>query len=323
MRLWPFAGDLPAPSRELLSGSDGLDYLIELAGVPDGSRWAVSSSSGQVAVVTPTGEMRRFKAFSYYFWSVATSPDGRLVAAGGVEASEAVIRVFELATGRQVAVLDANDRQSIHALAFVDDGTLVSAGPRRVRIWEIRHRTSRTLWEAPNTDSGATVQFVRAAASRWIIFAFGAATSSAAYVIDLGSGLVRHLDRHGDLVTTVAIDGSGEIIATGSLDGVVRVGRADGTEPHLLLGLSSGTIALAISPTADAVASGGQDGTVHLWPMPDLSKPPAHTLPLPELLAKLKSQTNLRVVADPAAPGGYRTEPGPFPGWALLPEWEP
>lgn len=57
--------------------------------------------------------------------------------------------------------------------------------------------------------------------------------------------------------------------------------------------------------------------------MPDLSQPQAHTLSLEELLARLKSQTNLRAVADPAAPGGYRTEPVPFPGWATVPEWQP
>jgi len=70
-------------------------------------------------------------------------------------------------------------------------------------------------------------------------------------------------------------------------------------------------------------ASGGADSTVRLWPMPDLSKPPAHTLPLAELLAKLKAQTNLRAVADRAAPGGYRLEPGPFAGWSEVPEWQP
>jgi hypothetical protein len=53
------------------------------------------------------------------------------------------------------------------------------------------------------------------------------------------------------------------------------------------------------------------------------SKPPAHTLPLAELLARLKAQTNVRLVADATAPGGYRTELGPFSGWAEVPEWQP
>lgn len=57
--------------------------------------------------------------------------------------------------------------------------------------------------------------------------------------------------------------------------------------------------------------------------MPDLGRPPLHTLPLGELLAKLGSQTNLRTVPDPASHGGYRLVPGPFPGWATVPVWQP
>lgn len=39
------------------------------------------------------------------------------------------------------------------------------------------------------------------------------------------------------------------------------------------------------------------------------------------LLAKLRSLTNLRVVADPATATGYKLELGPFPGWATAPQW--
>jgi hypothetical protein len=53
----------------------------------------------------------------------------------------------------------------------------------------------------------------------------------------------------------------------------------------------------------------------------DLSKPPLHTLPHDELLAKLKSLTNLRAVRDPESSTGWKIEVGPFPGWATVPEW--
>jgi hypothetical protein len=39
------------------------------------------------------------------------------------------------------------------------------------------------------------------------------------------------------------------------------------------------------------------------------------------LLAKLRSLTNLRVVADSASTTGDKPEPGPFPGWANAPVW--
>ena len=52
-----------------------------------------------------------------------------------------------------------------------------------------------------------------------------------------------------------------------------------------------------------------------------LSKPPLHTLPLDQLLAKLRELTNLQVIEDEALLTGYRLEIGPFPGWETVPEW--
>jgi hypothetical protein len=56
--------------------------------------------------------------------------------------------------------------------------------------------------------------------------------------------------------------------------------------------------------------------------MPDLDQPPLHTLPRDELLAKLKSLTNIRVVRDPESSEGWKTEIGPFPGWEEVPTWQ-
>ena len=55
--------------------------------------------------------------------------------------------------------------------------------------------------------------------------------------------------------------------------------------------------------------------------MPDVTKPPLHTLPHDELMAKLKSLTNLRVVRDEASDSDWKVELAPFPGWAELPQW--
>ena len=44
-----------------------------------------------------------------------------------------------------------------------------------------------------------------------------------------------------------------------------------------------------------------------------------------DLLAHLAGWdfTNLQAVPDPAAATGWKTEIGPFPGWAEVPEWQP
>ena len=125
----------------------------------------------------------------------------------------------------------------------------------------------------------------------------------------------------GDDVETADLDPSGTVVASGCSDGSIRVGHLGGGEPHLLLGHTGHVRRVAVSPDLRWVASAGEDGTLRLWPMPDLSKPPFHTLPHGELLAKLHSLTNLRAVRDSASSTGWTIETGPFPGWRDVPTW--
>ena len=249
--------------------------------------------------------------------------DGRLAAAGGVYLDGPGIRVWEVASGKELALLDPGVREATGGVAFLPDGSLASTSVSGVRLWDLAARTSRVVWAPEKQVAGAFAGGVQSSTKAALVFSYYPSPDTGdAYIIDGTNGPVRRLDRHGGRVVSAAIDPTGTIVATGDLDGVVRVGRATGEEPHLLLG-HRGWPFVAISSQGDWVASGGQDTTVRLWPMPDLTKPPVHTLPLPELLARLKAQTNVRLVADAAAPGGHRTEFGPFPGWAEVPTWEP
>jgi WD40 repeat protein len=113
---------------------------------------------------------------------------------------------------------------------------------------------------------------------------------------------------------------SGRVVVTGSEDGVVRVGPVTGEEPHLLIGHKGPVVGLAVSPDERWIAS-ASDEAISIWPMPDVTKPPLHTLPHAELLARLDTLTNLRVVRDSAEATGWTLEIGPFPGWQDVPTW--
>jgi WD40 repeat protein len=78
---------------------------------------------------------------------------------------------------------------------------------------------------------------------------------------------------------------------------------------------------VAIDPRGRWIASSSPDNIVRLWPMPDLSKPPLHTLPRQELIAKLKTLTNIRLVRDPKSATGWTLTHDPFPGWETVPTW--
>ena len=139
--------------------------------------------------------------------------------------------------------------------------------------------------------------------------------------VDLDSGLSTPLTTHGSEVWAMALDQDGSIAVTGDRNGIIRVGRVTGEEPHILVGHEGEIILIAIDPLGRWIASAGEDDTVRLWPMPDLSKPPLHTLPHDELIAKLKTLTNLRVVRDPESATGWKLTHEPFPGWETVPTW--
>ena len=131
-------------------------------------------------------------------------------------------------------------------------------------------------------------------------------------VFDLATGTRREIHSHGNRIRSVAVDPGGRVLVTGDAAGVVRVGPIDGSEPHLLPGHGGPVATVAVSPDGKWIASAA-GSEIRLWPMPDVSKPPLHTLPYAELMAKLQSLTNLRVVEDPAAAAGLQARGRPVP----------
>jgi hypothetical protein len=119
-----------------------------------------------------------------------------------------------------------------------------------------------------------------------------------------------------------AVEPSVDILVRGYEDGTIRVESLSGGEPHLILGTRGTPGDLQISPDGRWIAALTPSG-VTLWPMPDLSRPPLHTLPYRQLMVTLKAMTNLRAVPDEESYTGYRLEPdfSAYRGWAEVPTW--
>ena len=247
---------------------------------------------------------------------------GLAAAADGWAPEPGALHIVELESGatRSFPLRDPESRDSFEggltSLGFTADGSLMSGGDGGVYRWDLSTgERTRICGEGTWSDvalsrSGRTM----------IAVCDRNNPSDPVIVMDLTTGSQHRVSSHEKYIVAVAIDATGERIATGSDNGVVRVGWATGEEPHLLIGHGEYVNALAFSPDGRWLASASGD-EILLWPMPDLSKPPLHALSHGELLAKLKTLTNLRAVRDPSSDTGWKVEIGPFPGWREVPTW--
>ncbi len=267
-----------------------------------------------------TGENQKLPFLENGANDVAVSPDGRLAAtvggAWGPEKGE--VYVWKTGSGEVVTVLTPDERPHPYGIAFSGNDEILTANETVLRRWNLETAEFTDVYE------GFLVKVVSSQDGRLVgvVDLEGSSTSSGrAILIDLDRGEARSLDTHGDQLEAIDLNAEGTIVATGGQDGVVRVGPATGEEPQLLFGHRGPISDIAFDPLGRWIASGGQDGTVRLWPMPDLSKPPLHTLPREELIAKLKTLTNLRVVRDEESATGWKLTHDPFPGWETVPTW--
>jgi WD40 repeat protein len=185
-------------------------------------------------------------------------------------------------------------------------------------LWNLTTGTKEVLLESTTGWAGASTS----SDGRYAIFhdANLAEKTSVLTVYDMVDKRSWNLAGHGNrVVYASAFDPSGTLVATGDADGIVRVGPITGEAPHLLFGHRKTVHSVSVSPDGQWIASADGDGEIRIWPMPE--GPPLHMLPYEELLDKLRSLTNLRVVADEATPSGYRYDYAPFQGWEKVPEW--
>jgi WD40 repeat protein len=299
----------------------------QLAIDPRGRFAAVTGWDAIELVPLAGGSVRRLEGFTAGTWilDLAFDFEGKRVAAAGWrgQAEDKVIRIWDLETG-EVTVLgpiqgagDGFDG-STAGVEFLKNGSLVSSGDGGLRQWNVEDGSCEFL----RHEDG----FRLAVVGRRVVNVEAmdeAGTKVILRVTDLDEKSTRVLPSRVTNPNVVAPDPMGRFVASATFDGdgAVQVGSIDGGEPHLLLGHQRGIRQAAVSPDGLWIASAGQEGTIRLWPMPDLSKPPLHTLPREELIAKLKSLTNLRAVRDPESPTGWKIEVGPFPGWDDLPAW--
>jgi serine/threonine protein kinase/WD40 repeat protein len=323
-----------AGKRRVELGGDYYCYGVEFA--PDREHLALASPYLGVFLVPFDGgtarrviDLRGKRAASQ---PLAFDATGRTLATAAMyapDAADMLLQVVDLPSRAVQAVPLRTDGSTdgyasgAQSLKYLADGRLLVAGANGLRRWdpatgELSHLIWGDRFAAVDTDrAGRTVVALtgRLAPSRLRLF------EPEMFVLDPLGRPVRAITTHGNaLMPTLAVHPEGRIVVTGDANGIVRVGAIAGHEPHLLVGHAGPVNRVAISPDGRWIAS-ASGSEIRLWPMPDLTRPPLHTLPRATLIAKLQSLTNLRVVADPASATGWSVHVGPFPGWHDVPDW--
>ncbi len=333
VRAWPLRGQNDGKDRVLLRLPMVALYGAHLALDPSGKNVAVSADGDVFIAPVEGGPVRRLASSSGPIAGnsfIAFSPDGGNLASVPWfdPAGSMPVRVWDLETGNEKVVGSVPGATSF--LGFAGEHQLLWAGADArtedeagggERLFDLELGTVEVLSE------GGSEQFRAISPDGSFLVSTEMDGSMSDYTSrlvrrDLATGESTVLETHGNNTYAVDLDPTGTWVATGGFsDGTVRVGSVSGDEPDIFYGHTGEITAVAVSPDGRWIASSSDDSTVRLTPMPDLSKPPLHTLPHDELIAKLKTLTNLRVVRDEDSPTGWKTEIGPFPGWAEVPEW--
>jgi WD40 repeat protein len=313
VRLWSLESG--TPSRIIFEGNM---QFPRLAMDPEGKFIVVPVGSRVFVVPLDERAPRKLEGFS----SAATNlqidldPSGRFVAAtpGRGPAGDSVIRIWNLESGESWT-LGPLEPAGGHKPTFLAGDRLLSSGSSGQQLWSLRGGHLKTLsrapgWSGANKDGRFALRTQQVDDNTRQLIWF-----------DIEKGVTKTLSSFGSDCGRPALDPSGRVALTVDFDGVIRVGPVTGEEPHLIFAHKGFVAWTDVSPDGRWIASAGFDGKIRLWPMPHIDEPPLHTLPHEELLARLRTITNVRVVQDEASSTGYRVDYSLFPGWEKVPEW--
>ena len=247
------------------------DIVWGLAFSPDGEMLA-SVSRDHIAIIYdwPGGEIVKVLNFPGEVDSVSFSPDGQILAVGGVDEAQGQAAVWTYSVGSWDPLIKFPEYINVVTMAYSPrGGTLVGGGTsRNVQVWRTDTGTSvftlnhaHQVSKVAISPDGSTV-----ATGTCTEYVNNECSDGGIWLWDLPTGkLVRKLNGFPNIVENLAFSADGSLLIAGSRDGTLRVYTTSNYQSTFQTFSPGGISAMALSSDSGMLVTGDLSGNVRFW----------------------------------------------------------
>jgi WD40 repeat protein/transcriptional regulator with XRE-family HTH domain len=241
--------------------TEAFDAINGVAISSNGEYWAASSRRGEVRVWEAGGQTlhRIWQAHTERAWSLAFSPDGRMLASGSWDG---LVKLWEVTSG--MLVWSGRHTGNINSVAFAPDGSmLASGGAHETILWDVKSGTQAQTLTHP--DQVIAVEW----SPQGHLLATGDVEGSirlwSVHKTELAICILT-LTGHTKLISDLAFAPDGSTLASASYDSTIKLWDvAAGRLHQTLTGHTERVHRVTWSPNGRLLASGGYEKMIWLW----------------------------------------------------------
>lgn len=218
-------------------------------------------------------EQAHFTLHKDWVWTVDINADGTLIASAGgplrlpadMTQTDVSVRVWERATGKTIATLEAHTN-TIDSLKFLPNGQLLSSGwDGNVYLWDVTEAQVLRTFSLPLFNDAPNSIYKIAVSPDGKTFLTGS-QDGVLRLWDVSNGeLLRSYEGHTSAINGVAFSPDGALVASASGDKTIKLWHINGELLHTYEGHAQTVNEVLFTPDGTGLISTSWDDSVRLW----------------------------------------------------------